>query len=608
MFLGSTPYKSYALKQRLPQGLTPPKSLKPKLSPFVSAIASNTIRVKDAIKPPVPFDTVACNAKAITPNPDALIISNPIHNLQQNLPTPVKIKSLLEMLQGYDQEKLLIIQNGFTYGFHLGCCAFPSSKISRNHRSALEHPSVIQEFIHQGIELGRIAGPFTSPPLSNFVSSPLGVVPKSEPGKFRVIHDLSFPKHDSVNLLIPEENSKVKYDSIDVVTDLLRQFGQGALMAKTDIQDAFRIIPIHSDDYNLLGFSWDNKFYYDKCLPMGASSSCQIFECLSNSLQWIMTNKFSAAGMSHMLDDFFFIGPKDSSKCQVDLDRFLSICDISGIPIKSEKTVSPTTVLTIYGIEVDSNALVCRLPEAKLIKIRDCLQQVKCRKKITLHDLQSLIGLLNFACLVVVPGRTFLRRLIDLTCGLSKPHHYIRLNCEARADLSMWSHFIESYNGRSVILPDIWLSSDKELLFTDASGSLGFAAVLGKNWFALSWENVPDLAQSQIAIKELFPIVLALEIWGPLLANKKLLFMTDNMAIVHAINKQTCKEKGLMKLIRRLVLGALTHNILFKAKHIAGKSNTLADHLSRFKFQEAFQIAPHLHHTQTVVPKDLLVV
>lgn len=254
MFLGSTPYKSYALKQRLPQGLTPPKSLKPKLSPFVSAIASNTIRVKDAIKPPVPFDTVACNAKAITQNPDALIISNPIHNLQQNLPTPVKIKSLLEMLQGYDQEKLLIIQNGFTYGFHLGCCAFPSSKISRNHRSALEHPSVIQEFIHQGIELGRIAGPFTSPPLSNFVSSPLGVVPKSEPGKFRVIHDLSFPKHDSVNLLIPEENSKVKYDSIDVVTDLLRQFGQGALMAKTDIQDAFRIIPIHSDDYNLFGF------------------------------------------------------------------------------------------------------------------------------------------------------------------------------------------------------------------------------------------------------------------------------------------------------------------------------------------------------------------
>lgn len=52
------------------------------------------------------------------------------------------------------------------------------------------------------------------------------------------------------------------------------------------------------------------------------------------------------------------------------------------------------------------------------------------------------------------------------------------------------------------------------MLFTDASGFGCFAAVLGINWFALSWESVPDLAQSHIASKELFPIVLALEIWG----------------------------------------------------------------------------------------------
>lgn len=159
MFHGSTPYRSFALKQRLPQGFSA-NSLKPKLSPF----ESNTTRMNDAIKTPVPFDTVVCNAKVITPNPDALIMSNPIHKLQQNLSTPVKKKGLLEMLQGYDQEKLLLIQNRCTYGFHLGCCALPSSKISRNHRSALEHPSLIQEFTHQGIELGRIAGPFPSPP------------------------------------------------------------------------------------------------------------------------------------------------------------------------------------------------------------------------------------------------------------------------------------------------------------------------------------------------------------------------------------------------------------------------------------------------------------
>ena len=40
------------------------------------------------------------------------------------------------------------------------------------------------------------------------------------------------------------------------------------------------------------------------------------------------------------------------------------------------------------------------------------------RRKVTLVELQSLLGLLNFACKVIRPGRAFLRRLINLTCGL----------------------------------------------------------------------------------------------------------------------------------------------------------------------------------------------
>ena len=75
------------------------------------------------------------------------------------------------------------------------------------------------------------------------------------------------------------------------------------------------------------------------------------------------------------------------------------------------------------------------------------------------------------------------------------------------------------------------------MLFTDASGSIGFAAVMGTEWFALSWDVVPSLSETQIAIKELFPIVVALELWGALLANQRILFMSDNAAVVHAINK-----------------------------------------------------------------------
>lgn len=53
-------------------------------------------------------------------------------------------------------------------------------------------------------------------------------------------------------------------------------------MAKLDIEDGFRNIPIHPAGYHFLGFMWDNQYYFDKYLPMGASSPCRLFEIKYN--------------------------------------------------------------------------------------------------------------------------------------------------------------------------------------------------------------------------------------------------------------------------------------------------------------------------------------
>ena len=65
------------------------------------------------------------------------------------------------------------------------------------------------------------------------------------------------------------------------------------------------------------------------------------------------------------------------------------------------------------------------------------------RKKVTLKELQSLIGLLQFACSVVVPGRPFLRRLIDLSIGVKSPWHRISLTKDAKHDLQVWLEFLK---------------------------------------------------------------------------------------------------------------------------------------------------------------------
>ena len=170
------------------------------------------------------------------------------------------------------------------------------------------------------------------------------------------------------------------------------------------------------------------------------------------------------------------------------------------------------------------------------------------RKKIIFRSPQSLIGLLNFACMVVCPSRAFLRHLVDLTLKMVSPFHFIILICEAITDLQAWRSFIETFNGKSVFLADTSVTSDHLKLFTDASlGSLGYAAVLGSLWFTKDWPS--HLQHYQIAAKELFPIALALTIWGDSLKqNWKLLFVWDNPAVVEVISKQSCKDKSIMKI------------------------------------------------------------
>ena len=70
------------------------------------------------------------------------------------------------------------------------------------------------------------------------------------------------------------------------------------------------------------------------------------------------------------------------------------------------------------------------------------------KKKTNLRTVQSLLGLLNFAC-NVVPGRPFLRRLIDKTCGIQKPYFKVTLNKDTKRDLQVWLEFLNRYNGQT---------------------------------------------------------------------------------------------------------------------------------------------------------------
>ncbi len=193
---------------------------------------------------------------------------------------------------------------------------------------------------------------------------------------------------------------------------------------------------------------------------MGLSTSCAIFEKFSAAIQWLLKTKYSVKTMSHILDDFIFLGPSNSHACINYLNSFLDVAAMVNIPIKHEKTVLPTTCTVIHGIEVDTVSMQARLPQDKIDKSISLLAAMAKKQKVKLRDLQSLIGTLNFAGKVIIPGRAFLRRLMDLTIGVSNPTHHVRLGSEARKDIQAWLQFMQNFNGKSLLLSDCFVSSN----------------------------------------------------------------------------------------------------------------------------------------------------
>ena len=116
------------------------------------------------------------------------------------------------------------------------------------------------------------------------------------------------------------------------------------------------------------------------------------------------------------------------------------------------------------------------------------------------------------------------------------------------------------------------------------------------------WPSWVKAINPSIAFMELFPIVIAVELWGGLMANKRVKFWTDNQSVVAIVNRQTSKCPHIMSLVRKLVLAALHANIQFKAAYVEGTLNGISDALSRFQTQRFRQLAPRADHRMTPPP------
>ena len=67
------------------------------------------------------------------------------------------------------------------------------------------------------------------------------------------------------------------YPSVLDAAAVVRTHSQGALLAKMDLQNAYRILLVHADDHPLLAISWGQATYLSTALPFGLCSALKVF-------------------------------------------------------------------------------------------------------------------------------------------------------------------------------------------------------------------------------------------------------------------------------------------------------------------------------------------
>ena len=129
--------------------------------------------------------------------------------------------------------------------------------------SVASHSELISCRIVEEVTAGTLVTPLPgSPPVC---LSPIGIIPKPhQPGKFRLIVDLSSPYEASINDAILPELAFLHYPRVDQTATLIAQHSRGVLIAKLDLHSAYCKIPVHPNDGMLLGIS----IYIDRALGL----------------------------------------------------------------------------------------------------------------------------------------------------------------------------------------------------------------------------------------------------------------------------------------------------------------------------------------------------
>ena len=405
--------------------------------------------------------------------------------------TPVRLPALANNISGYSDASGIV--QGFTSGFALGVVDAPKLDLRR---PRIKPTTVnLRDKISDEVSKGRLLGPFQEQPLPGMKVSPAYTIPKPGSDKTRLIFDLSYPTGGSVNSNIRDSYKSVSYCSVaDVATFIYNTFQPGeGFLAKVDLADAYRIVPIRRADWGFLGMQVGEDIYIDRMLPMGAGCSCQIFQRISDALKWMLYKRYpTGVTVFNNLDDFLFVAAS-AEHCQAALRAFEHMCLEIGVPVAAHKTVGACTSLVFLGIGLCTVTMSMAIPDEKVKRYRALLRAFLSLRNPKVRLWQRIAGVLVHVSQVVWVGRAYLGSVHGSLRGILSQHasRRRRIGLEAKADLNVWLAFLEGITPNRIFRFVGGEHSTQPIIATDASSWWGSEVCMVPSGSVASGQHLP---------------------------------------------------------------------------------------------------------------------
>ena len=450
----------------------------------------------------------------------------------------------------------------------------------KNHQGAAhQYAGQIQEYLQQEISQRAVMGPLAKIPFKKPVGvSPLNSVPKKDSTKRRVILDLSFPQGTSVNDGIRAdyylgEFSKLVFPSIDNLVRIILNKKGVVLLFKHDLSRAYRQLFVDFKDIHLLGYMFQDMYYFDLCMPMGLRSAARCCQMVTDAVTFIYFQEGHEA--VNYIDDFE--AAETANKAWEAFYKLGNIISDIGLQEAADKASPPSHVMVFLGLEVNTIDKTICIPTHKMEDIRLELGKWQSRKVASKKQVQRLCGLLNFAAGCIKPGRVYFSRILNFLRDMKGDRGWIPEG--VRKDISWWVQFTNQFNGVSLMMDLKWGEPDDT--FSSDSCLRGCGAWTHGFCFSFEFEESMNRVYMDINHKEAISILAAVRLWDDRWGHRNLVVYCDNQVTVQAINSGASRDVVLQSFLRNLHWECANYSIMLRAVWIGSADNRGADLLSR---------------------------